>query len=107
MYTKLEVTEGGWRHYYTKDGSGRCPPADGFCKRTNRESMYPGLRYCNSGVWTFDDGTPMNYFNWNEDSQEPDGGQGYLEIMQSAGGRWHDVKKFYPAYLCLPICERR
>lgn len=20
MYTKLEVTEGGWRHYYTKDG---------------------------------------------------------------------------------------
>ncbi|VDH96081.1 Hypothetical predicted protein [Mytilus galloprovincialis] len=55
-------------------------------------------------TWTFDDGTMMTYFNWDEAKSEPNGGKGNLEMFN--GYKWHDLDDVV-SKICLPICERR
>ncbi|CAC5385506.1 unnamed protein product [Mytilus coruscus] len=55
------------------------------------------------GIWTFDDGTLMTYFNWDKNNGQPEEDEGNVEMY--TGYKWHDVTdvKSDP---CLPICER-
>ncbi|CAC5415849.1 unnamed protein product [Mytilus coruscus] len=63
-----------------------------------------GTDSINSPNWTFDDGTPMTYFNWDESASEPDGGKGNLEIFTDY--KWHDLGS-PNGNPCLLICEKR
>ncbi|VDI19503.1 Hypothetical predicted protein [Mytilus galloprovincialis] len=70
----------------------------------------PTERICIQGTdtinptnWTFDDGTPMTYFNWDTDADEPSGNRGRLEIFTNY--KWHDLPST-SSNQCLRICER-
>lgn len=68
------------------------------------------LRICIQGtdkltpkIWTFDDGTRMTYFNWDEERGQPGGKGGNVEMY--IGYKWHDLADVKTEG-CLPICER-
>ncbi|CAG2201102.1 unnamed protein product [Mytilus edulis] len=73
----------------------------------------PTERICIQGTdsihhpnWTFDDGTPMTYFNWDKSvgpNGQPDGNQGNLEIFTNY--LWHDLGT-QSTNPCLFICEK-
>ena len=57
-------------------------------------------------IWRYNDGTVMQYFNWNIKKNQPNGDDGeiVLAIMKSYGYRWHDAS---PARGYPTMCQRK
>lgn len=56
------------------------------------------------GEFRFDDGTPMQYFNWNSD--QPEGStEHYIVMRTNVNYLWHDVPAT-PYGKCIYICEK-
>ena len=57
-------------------------------------------------IWRYNDGTEMQYFNWNIQGNQPNGrvDEIVLAIRKSYGYRWHDAVPVgrYPA-----MCQRK
>lgn len=72
-----------------------------FIQGTNQHYTWPPI------IWTFDDGTPMTYFNWDLGSSQPENKP--FESMLAIGtssGLWHDVPAYF-AQNSIFLCERR
>ncbi|VDH96351.1 Hypothetical predicted protein [Mytilus galloprovincialis] len=55
--------------------------------------------------WTFDDGTLMTYFNWNQQYDQPSGGQGFLGISTALNFTWFDTNSTN-LINCVFICQK-
>lgn len=57
-------------------------------------------------MWTFDDGTPMTYFKWNKEYNQPNGNDGHVGIQIALNFTWFDIVGVWPNWLCAFICEK-
>lgn len=78
----------------------------------NISANLPVPRLCVQGTdtidlqqqWTFDDGTLMTYFNWNQN--KPLGGRGNIGIVITLNFTWFDVAGVIPKLTCVFICQK-
>lgn len=50
-------------------------------------------------TWTFNDGSPMTYFNWY--GPQPDNTSNYLAMKGNHNYQWHDIASHYTGpFLC-------
>ena len=54
------------------------------------------------GNWTFNDDTPMSYFNWGPN--EPKETALYIRMIQEEGVIWKALRNHF---LCSYLCEKR
>lgn len=79
----------------------------------------PGTHICIQGTnsltgsystWTFDDRTPMPYFNWDKtykpSQPENRAGEPCIAIARSPG-TWHDFSRNIGSLSCYVVCEKR
>jgi hypothetical protein len=60
----------------------------------------------NTDIWRYNDGTEMQYFNWNNQGNQPNRivGETTLAIRKHSGYRWHDA---FPAQIFPAMCQRK
>lgn len=56
--------------------------------------------------WTFDDGTLMTYFNWNQQHHQPEGGKGILGISIAYNFTWFARGNTVSRGGCFYICQK-
>lgn len=56
--------------------------------------------------WTFDDGTLMTYFNWNQQHHQPEGRKGNLGISIVYNFTWFALHNTLPRGECFYICQK-
>jgi hypothetical protein len=57
-------------------------------------------------IWRYNDGTEMQYFNWNTQSNQPHRRVGEITLVtrEPYGYRWHDA---FPAQIFPAMCQRK
>ena len=60
----------------------------------------------NAGIWRYNDGTEMQYFNWSIQESQPDrrADEIVVVVKKSNGYLWHDV---YTSERAPVMCQRK